>query len=69
VAPASLVSNFILQWIAVERTPWQSDKLTYAGNPRNLDVFSSDSRYCFVQGDICDRDLVHSILERIGPGQ
>lgn len=61
-------SNFILQWIASDRTPVVNlDKLTYAGNPRNLDRVSSDSRYCFVQGDICDRDLVHSILERHRP--
>ncbi len=61
-------SNFILQWIASERTPVVNlDKLTYAGNPRNLDRVSSDSRYCFVHGDICDRDLVHSILERHRP--
>ena len=61
-------SNFILQWIASERTPVVNlDKLTYAGNLHNLDRVSSDSRYCFVQGDICDRDLVHSILERHQP--
>src|SRR5882724_11981744 len=61
-------SNFILQWIASEKMPVVNlDKLTYAGNPRNLDRISSDSRYCFVQGDICDRDLVHSILERNRP--
>jgi dTDP-glucose 4,6-dehydratase len=62
-------SNFILQWMASERTPVVNlDKLTYAGNPRNLDLVSSDSRYCFVHGDICDRDLVHHILERHRPG-
>ena len=61
-------SNFILQWIASEKTPVVNlDKLTYAGNPRNLDRVSSDSRYCFVQGDICDRDLVHSIMESHQP--
>jgi dTDP-glucose 4,6-dehydratase len=61
-------SNFILQWIASERTPVVNlDKLTYAGNPHNLDHVSSDSRYCFVQGDICDRDLVHRVLERHRP--
>ena len=61
-------SNFILQWIASERSPVVNlDKLTYAGNPHNLDRVSSDSRYCFAQGDICDRDLVHNILERHRP--
>src|SRR5437762_1417994 len=61
-------SNFILEWIASEKTPVVNlDKLTYAGNPRNLDRISSDSRYCFVQGDICDRDLVRRLLERHRP--
>ena len=30
------------------------DKLTYAGNLGNLTSVSGDSRYSFVQGDICD---------------
>jgi dTDP-glucose 4,6-dehydratase len=41
------------------------DKLTYAGNPENLnniaDVFSG-SRYHFVHGDICDPLLVENIF-------
>jgi dTDP-glucose 4,6-dehydratase len=39
-------SNFILQWMQQEGTPVVNlDKLTYAGNPRNLLQVSSDSRY------------------------
>lgn len=34
------------------------DKLTYAGNPENLSDIDGDSRYTFVHGDICDKDLV-----------
>jgi len=38
------------------------DKLTYAGNPRNLDDITSDpataARYRFVQGDIADESCV-----------
>jgi dTDP-glucose 4,6-dehydratase len=61
-------SNFILQWITQEGTPVVNlDKLTYAGNPRNLERVSSDPRYCFVQGDICERDLVRGLLERHRP--
>jgi dTDP-glucose 4,6-dehydratase len=61
-------SNFILQWIAQEGTPVVNlDKLTYAGNPRNLEHVSSDPRYSFVQGDVCDRELVRGILERHRP--
>jgi dTDP-glucose 4,6-dehydratase len=61
-------SNFILQWIAQEGTPVVNlDKLTYAGNPCNLERVSSDPRYCFVQGDVCDRELVRGLLERHRP--
>ena len=34
------------------------DKLTYAGNERNLDPVRGDSRFSFIQGDICDRETV-----------
>jgi len=39
------------------------DKLTYAGNRLNLlDLEEAESRYEFVQGDICDRDLAMELL-------
>jgi dTDP-glucose 4,6-dehydratase len=38
------------------------DKLTYAGNPTNLTDLQTDSRYRFVQGDICDASLVDKIF-------
>lgn len=38
------------------------DKLTYAGNPRNLADVDADPRYRFVKGDICDRDLVNTLF-------
>ncbi len=34
------------------------DKLTYAGNLENLQSIDQDARYRFVQGDICDREVV-----------
>ena len=56
-------SNFILQWIAQEGTPLVNlDKLTYAGNPRNLLAVVSDMRYRFALGDICDRDLLRKLI-------
>jgi len=30
------------------------DKLTYCGNPDNLEDISGDKRYSFIKGDICD---------------
>ena len=57
-------SNFILQWIEQEATPVVNlDKLTYAGNPRNLLSVASDPRYCFAQGDVCDRELLRGLLQ------
>ncbi|TKA13236.1 dTDP-glucose 4,6-dehydratase [Actinacidiphila oryziradicis] len=38
------------------------DKLTYAGNPANLDVIREHSGFAFVQGDICDAELVNKLI-------
>ena len=40
------------------------DKLTYAGNLENLKSIEGDSRHIFVQGDICDANLVASLFEK-----
>jgi len=34
------------------------DKLTYAGNLENLKSVESNKNHVFVQGDICDKELV-----------
>src|SRR5262249_50664127 len=61
-------SNFILQWIAEEKSPVINlDKLTYAGNPENLRSLSSNFGYSFHQGDICDREGLHSLLKQAAP--
>lgn len=38
------------------------DKLTYAGNRANIEPLIDDSRVIFVEGDICDGELVESIF-------
>lgn len=38
------------------------DALTYAGNRENLVEFDGDSRFEFVHGDICDRDMVRDAM-------
>ncbi|MEO7732149.1 MAG: dTDP-glucose 4,6-dehydratase, partial [Kofleriaceae bacterium] len=38
------------------------DALTYAGHLANLDGVTSDTRYHFVHGDICDRAVVEHVL-------
>lgn len=40
------------------------DKLTYAGNPENLRDVEGDPRYAFVQGDICNSELVNHLAQR-----
>ena len=39
------------------------DKLTYAGNPRNLADLEADPRYVFARADVCDEKAVTEILE------
>jgi dTDP-glucose 4,6-dehydratase len=38
------------------------DKLTYAGNVRNLDLIADQSNFRFVHGDICDAALVETLV-------
>lgn len=57
-------SNFV-QHLMAARPDCQVivfDKLTYAGNERNLDPVRSDPRFRFVQGDICDRAAVDAAM-------
>jgi dTDP-glucose 4,6-dehydratase len=61
-------SNFILQWLAGESSSVINlDKLTYAGNPANLASIASDRRYTFMQGDICDREMLAELLLKHRP--
>ncbi|HEY6740391.1 MAG TPA: dTDP-glucose 4,6-dehydratase, partial [Actinopolymorphaceae bacterium] len=38
------------------------DKLTYAGNPANLDPVRDRPGFAFVQGDICDPEAVDAVM-------
>src|SRR4051812_15425552 len=61
-------SNFVLSTLAATgEAVVNLDKLTYAGNLRNLDSLKDDARHVFVQGDIADRALVKKLLERHRP--
>ncbi len=42
------------------------DKLTYAGNPANLADVQSAANYRFIQGDICDAELLSSLFREYG---
>ena len=61
-------SNFVHHWLACEQSPVLNlDKLTYAGNLSNLSSLADESRHSFVQGDVCDRELVRNLLKAHRP--
>jgi dTDP-glucose 4,6-dehydratase len=61
-------SNFIMSWIEATGSPVVNlDLLTYAGNPANLSALEGDSRYLLRRGDICDAELVGSLLREHQP--
>lgn len=61
-------SNFILQRMEKDTASFVNlDKLTYAGNLRNLETVANHKRYEFVHGDIGDRSMVCRLLGRSGP--
>ena len=56
-------SNFVHHVIEnTDHTVTVLDKLTYAGNPANLDPVLDSPRFAFVKGDICDAALVGKLL-------
>ena len=62
-------SNFILQRMQEESVSiFNLDKLTYAGNPHNLDGLAGDDRYHFAQGDIGHRAVAERLLREHRPG-
>jgi dTDP-glucose 4,6-dehydratase len=61
-------SNFVLNWMKTSTAAVVNlDLLTYAGNPANLAPLEGKSRYTFVRGDICDQELVGSLLRKHRP--
>lgn len=61
-------SNFILQRMEADSCAMVNlDKLTYAGNLRNLESVASHPRYEFVQGDIGDSRLIRQLFEKYRP--
>ena len=61
-------SNFVLSTLALTGEAIVNlDKLTYAGSLANLDSLKTNSRHAFVRGDICNRELVRSLLQQHKP--
>jgi len=62
-------SNFIRHLLTAHpavRGVVNLDKLTYAGNPRNLADCTGNARHVFVRGDICDEKVVAEVLKAHG---
>ena len=61
--------NFVLDWLANPKAEEiiNLDKLTYAGNLATLASLENDPRHIFVHGDIGDRGLVESLLQKYQP--
>lgn len=57
-------SNFIHYWLNTypEDSIINLDKLTYAGNLENLQAIENNSNYRFIQGDICDIEIVKPLV-------
>lgn len=61
-------SNFVLDWLKENNEPVVNlDALTYAGNLENLQSLADDPRHIFVKGNICDKELVSSLLTKYKP--
>ncbi|MSR76854.1 MAG: dTDP-glucose 4,6-dehydratase [Candidatus Omnitrophica bacterium] len=59
-------SNFIRRFL-LTHNDWKVlnlDLLTYAGNPENCKDFSGNSRYEFIQGDICDGARIKNLMPK-----
>ncbi len=61
-------SNFVLDSLAQSDEPILNiDKLTYAGNLKNLAALQDDSRHVFVRQDICEREQIEALLAKHRP--
>ena len=61
-------SNFVLKWMETEDSAIVNlDLLTYAGNPANLAAVGGDSRYQLVCGEICNGELIATLLREHRP--
>jgi dTDP-glucose 4,6-dehydratase len=61
-------SNFVISTLAQTGEPIVTlDKFTYAASEMNLAAVKGDARHTLVRGDIGDRDLVRSLLQKHRP--
>ena len=61
-------SNFISKQILnKDNQILNLDKLTYAGNLENLKSIDKNPNYQFIEGDICDKELISDSLSDFEP--
>jgi dTDP-glucose 4,6-dehydratase len=61
-------SNFVLDWLQQSSEPVVNlDKLTYAGNLRNLQTVQGSAMHIFVREDICNTAVVEALLKTHKP--
>ena len=61
-------ANFIVNWFATNNEPLVNiDKLTYAANQNNLQVFNKRENYFFEEGSIEDLEFINSLLNKYQP--
>lgn len=60
-------SNFVIYWLKnhPEDEVINFDKLTYAGNLENLKEIEENPNYKFIQGDICDPEVVEKAIKGV----
>ncbi len=62
---AGFIGSNFARLLTNERPEWDVvvlDKLTYAGNPANIEDLRGNPRFSFVKGDICDAALVRELI-------
>jgi len=66
---AGFMGSHFIKYILAKYSDYQVvnfDKLTYAGNLENLHEVENNPRYKFVQGDICDRQMLEKVAQEFG---
>ncbi|MDP9557659.1 UNVERIFIED_ORG: dTDP-glucose 4,6-dehydratase [Pseudomonas parafulva] len=61
-------SNFVLQWCTNSEEPVLNlDALTYAGNLSNLSALEGNDKHRFIQGNICNSELLANLFAEYRP--
>jgi dTDP-glucose 4,6-dehydratase len=66
---AGFIGSALVRYLINEtdNTVVNFDKLTYAGNLESLKSIELNNRYNFVQGDICDKEKLDTVLVQFQP--